>query len=67
MRSGTGEITLVRILAVGFMNDKDVGQAALDVEMAVLVQGHPPCDRMAHRSTPDAVENLSSQDLASRL
>lgn len=47
--SGTGEgITLVRVLAIGFIDDEDVGQAALDIEMAGLIERYPPCNRMTH-------------------
>lgn len=49
------------------MNDESIGQAALYVEMAVLVQGYPPRDGMTHRSTSDAVKDLLGQELASRL
>jgi uncharacterized protein (DUF2235 family) len=37
--SGTGgEITLVRVLAIKFIDEEDVGQAALDIEMAGLIE-----------------------------
>lgn len=49
------------------MNDEDVGQGALDIEMAVLIQGYLPRNRMAHRSASDAVKDLSGNELASRL
>ena len=49
------------------MNYEDIGQAALDVEMAVLIQEHSPGDRMTHRSTPDTVKDLSGNKLESRL
>ena len=32
-----GELKLVRVLAIRFMNDENIGQAALDVEIAVLI------------------------------
>jgi len=41
-------LALVRVLGIRFMNDEDVGQAALDIEMSVLIQGYPPRDRMTH-------------------
>lgn len=62
-----GEITLVRVLGIRIMNDEDVGQAALDVEMPVLIQGYFPSDRVTQRSTPDSVKDLSGHKLESRL
>lgn len=42
------EITLVRILAIIFIDDEDIGQAALDIEMAILMERYPPRNRMVH-------------------
>lgn len=60
-------VTLVRVLAIGFMSDEDVGQAALDVEMTSLMQGYLPRNRMTHRSTSYTVKDLPGHELASRL
>ena len=49
------------------MNDEDIGQGALDIEMAVLIQRNPPRDRMMYRSTSNTVKDLSGYNLASRL
>ena len=63
----SGGTTLVQVLGVRFMNDEDIGQTALDVEVAVLIQGYFPSNRMTHRSTSDAVKDLSGHKLESRL
>ena len=60
-------MTLVRVLAIGFINDEDVGQAALDIEMAGLIERYPPGNRVTHRSTSNPIKNLSGHELASRL
>ena len=60
-------MTLVRVLAIGFIDDQDVGQAALDIEMAGLIERYPPGNRMTHRSTSVPIKDLSGNELASRL
>ena len=49
------------------MDDEDVGQAALDVEVSILIQGYLPRNRMTHRSASHAVKDLPSHELESRL